>query len=62
MDVGSEPQEFGAVPNTSWGAFKPCKVCPVTTDLFYHICWGTSYPNPNHFGSFQWSQILTKRV
>lgn len=34
-------------------AFKPQKVCPVTTeDPFYP----TSYPSPNLLGSLQWSQ------
>lgn len=33
-------------------AFKSQKVCPVTTDPFYP----TSYPDPSHLGSLQWSQ------
>lgn len=52
VDAGSEPQEFGAVPNTSQEAFKPRKVYPVMTDLFYP----TSHPNPNRSGSVQGSQ------
>lgn len=44
MDTGSEPQESGAVRNTSWGEFQALKA--LLCDMFYP----TSHTNPNCFG------------